>query len=140
MLKLHHSAYQVEAGSKDLVAELFTDKLGFREVFRNEFAVLLRQKGTNADIQFIAKAPGPVVTHDVKIFSHIGFISNSPEADLKELQEWFHERGHVSEIGQYYDDTDMDLWFDVPGIFLDFVIEAVHPQLLADLNYPSQEE
>jgi hypothetical protein len=140
MLKLHHSAHQVTAGSKDLIAELFTSKLGFREVFRNEQAVLLRQGKTNVDIQFIAKSPGPGVTQEVKIMSHIGFTTNAPREDLEELQQWFRERGHHSEIGRYYDDTDMDLWFDVPGVFLDFVIEAVHTQFLADLKYPAHDE
>lgn len=136
MMQLHHSAHQVAAGSKDLVTELFTSKLGFREVFRNELAVLLRQDQKNVDIQFIAKFPGPGVEREEKILSHIGFTSDSPIEDLKELQEWFRERGHESEIGQYYDDTDMDLWFDVPGVFLDFVIEVVHTQFLRDLEYP----
>jgi hypothetical protein len=54
-MKLHHSAHQVAAGSKDLITELFTSKLGFREVFKNELAVLLRQGQKNVDIQFIAK-------------------------------------------------------------------------------------
>ena len=136
MMQLHHSAHQVAAGSKDLVAELFTSKLGFREVFRNEYAVLLRQGNTNVDIQFIGKNPGPGVAQEGKILSHIGFTSDSPSADLKELQEWFRERGYESEIGQFYEETDMDLWFDVPEVFLDFVIEVVDTQFLVDLKYP----
>ena len=140
MMRLHHSAHQIAEGTKDLVAELFMNQLEFQKVFQNELTVLLRQRDIPFDIQFIGKSPGPSVPQDIKIGSQIAFLSDSPTQDLAALQKWFQEKGLESEIGQYYDENDMDLWFDVPGVFLDFVIEVIHPQFLEEINYPTHGE
>ena len=137
MMRLHHSAHQVAEGTKDLISELFTSKLGFQVVFENDFTVLLRQNDLPVDIQFIGKSPGPSVPQEIKIGSQIAFLSPSPMEDLESIQLWFRERGLESQIGQYYDDSDWDLWFDVPSVFLDFVIEVIHPQFLEEINYPA---
>ena len=132
-MQLHHCSHQVAEDSLELVAELFTTKLGFREVFRLPYSVFLRQSNSMVDIQLKGSSPIPAQTG--KRFSHIAFISDTPGEAIQELQDWFRKRGHDCETGQY--GTDMELWFDVPRVFLDFVIEVIHTQLIKDHQYPS---
>lgn len=135
MMQLHHFSHQVAEDSKELVVELFTSKLGFREVFRIGSSVFLRQGNASVDIQFVGSSAVTAQTN--KTASQIAFISDTPREDIQALQTWFHERGHECVTGDYdSDDPEKQLWFDVPGVFLDFVIEVLQTQLLREVNYP----
>ncbi len=130
-MQLHHRSGQVAYKHLDLAVDFFTEKLGCRVIVRMDGIVFLRQEGASVDLQLVGVPTRPA--QDGKELSHIGFLSDDPHGDRKDLQEWLKERGHDAELGQW---SDRELWLDIPGVFLDFVIELLDPQVLTDPDYP----
>lgn len=123
-MRLNHCANRITKGSLDLVLTLFTEELGFRLLRRIPTDIWLRQVGSNVDIQFW-ETEAPPVDFD-KHNSHISFLSETPEFDLKKLADWFSKKGYEAKIGSW---SDREFYLDVPGVFVDFAIEAMRPEL-----------
>lgn len=99
-------------------------QLGFAELRRTERAVWLRQPGANVGLQF---SRSQIANCDAdKLRSQISFLSETPRADLEELAKWAHDHGLKAEVNAY---SDREFYLDVPEAFIDFVIEAMRPEL-----------
>ena len=124
MMKLNHAANRIDAAYFETVVELFKAKLGFVELRRTERAIWLRQPGANVDLQFSRSSS----THrDAdKLRSQVSFLSETPRADLEALAAWAREHGMEAEVGSY---SDREFYLDAPHAFVDFVIEAMRPEL-----------
>lgn len=124
-MKLNHVANRISKGSLDLMLELFTEELGFTLLRRTSTDIWLRQGNSNVDIQFCETEAA--VIGDDKHNSHISFLSETPEKNLQELAEWFHQRGCETRMGSW---SGREFWLDVPKVFVDFTIESMTPELV----------
>ena len=53
-------------------------------------------------------------------------LSLTPSEDLQKLVAWLAERGLSASVGAY---SDREFFMDAPAAFVDFVIEAMRPEL-----------
>ena len=124
MMKLNHCANRIDARHFEIVVEMLKSRLGFRELRRTERAIWLRQPGANVDLQ---SSRSRTENRDAdKLRSQVSFLSETPRADLEELAVWLRERGVKAEVEAY---SDREFCLDSPEAFVDFVIEAMRPEL-----------
>lgn len=123
-MKFNHVANRLHDEYFELVVEMLKTKLGFSELRRTERAIWLRQRGANIDLQF---SRSHTVNRDKdKLRSQVSFLSDAPLAALEELAEWANARGMKAEVGSY---SDREFFLDAPDAFVDFVLEAMLPEL-----------
>ena len=125
-MRFNHVANRVNPSHFQTVVDMFVGQLGFVELRRTERAVWLRQPGANVDLQLSCSDTGHR-DHD-RQRSQISFLSDTPEADLDRLASWFVARGLTAQVGAY---SDREFYLDVPAAFVDFVVEAMLPELAA---------
>ena len=123
-MRLNHVANRLEAEHFETVVMMLTSCLSFRVLRRTERAIWLRQPGANVDLQF--SRSGTASRDGDKLRSQISFLSDTPRADLERLAAWLGERGITAEVGDY---SDREFYLDAPAAFVDFVIEAMLPEL-----------
>ena len=121
---LNHLANRVDTRHFDTIVEMLTSKLGFVELRRTERSIWLRQPGANVDLQFSRSETGHRDTD--KLRSQVSFLSSTPESALQELAIWANERGLTASVGSY---SSREFYLDAPEAFVDFVIEAMLPEL-----------
>jgi hypothetical protein len=127
-LKLQHCAYKITPDKKEFIKRLFIE-LGFEPVHEAELTVLMKPKDNDFKlftIQFIV-SDDESKSIDVKVNSHIAFISKTPKEDLNKIKEWIENKGFLTREGSW---SDKELWLDCPDIFIDFVIEIMHTSVL----------
>jgi hypothetical protein len=125
----NHVANRLDVHHFETVVEMLKVKLGFIELRRTERAIWLRQPGANVDLQFSRSV---VANRDAdKMRSQVSFLSETPRAELEGLAAWAEARGMRAEVGSY---SDRDFFLDAPEAFVDFVIEAMRPELA---DYPA---
>lgn len=123
-MKLNHVANRLDSGHFDVVVEMFKDVLGMVELRRNERCIWMRQPGANVDLQFTVSN---IADRDAdKRGSQIAFLSETPERDLKDLAGWLERHGLHATVGHW---SDREFYLDVPAAFVDFVIEAMTPDM-----------
>ena len=129
-MQFNHVANRLDPRYFEIVVEMLKTQLGFVELRRTERAIWLRQPGANVDLQF---SRSPTSNRDPdKLRSQVSFLSETPEKDLQALAEWARSQGMDAEVGSY---SDREFYLDAPAAFVDFVIEAMRPEL-ADYGLP----
>ena len=121
---LNHVANRLDTRHFDTVVDMLIGKLGFVELRRTERSIWLRQPGTNVDLQFSRSETGH--RDGDKLRSQVSFLSPTPEAALHDLAAWASERGLTATVGSY---SSREFYLDAPDAFVDFVIEAMLPEL-----------
>jgi hypothetical protein len=124
MMKFNHVANRLDPRHFETVVEMLKTKLSFVELRRTERAIWLRQPGANVDLQF-SRSPSAHRDED-KLRSQVSFLSETPRADLEDLAAWAQAHGMNAEVGRY---SDREFFLDAPEAFVDFVIEAMRPEL-----------
>ncbi len=128
-MKLDHVANRVTPRHFETFVEMLKAKLGFVELRRIDGFIWLRQPGTNVDLQF---GHSETTNRDRdKDLSQVAFLSDTPQAALEELADWARAHGMNATVGCY---SDKEFYLDAPEAFVDFVIEAMTPDLA---DYPS---
>lgn len=123
-MKLNHVANRLAAEHFETVVAMLVEQLGFIVLRRTERAIWLRQPGTNVDLQF---SRSPTANRDAdKLRSQVSFLSDTPRADLERLADWARARGLEAGVGAY---SDREFYLDLPAALVDFVIEAMLPEL-----------
>jgi len=123
-MKFNHVANRLDLRHFGTVVEMLKMKLGFTELRRTERAIWLRQPGTNVDLQF---SRSDTTHRDAdKLRSQVSFLSETPKAALEDLAAWLQARGIETSVGSY---SDKEFFLDAPIAFVDFVIEAMTPDL-----------
>jgi hypothetical protein len=123
-MQFNHVANRIDPRYFELVVEMLKTELGFVEIRRTERAIWLRQPGANVDLQFSRSS---TVNRDAdKLRSQVSFLSETPEANLLALAAWAEARGLRAEVHAY---SDREFYLDAPEAFVDFVIEAMRPEL-----------
>jgi hypothetical protein len=127
-MKFNHVANRLNPLYFAAVVEMLEIKLGFVELRQTERAIWLRQPGTNVDLQF---SRSDTTHRDAdKLRSQVSFLSEIPKAALEELAVWLLDRGIEASVGSY---SEKEFFLDAPLAFVDFVIEAMTPDLA---DYP----
>jgi hypothetical protein len=123
-MKLNHVANRLDTGYFETVVEMFKEKLGFVELRRTARSIWLRQPVTNVDLQFSQSVTAERAPD--KMRSQVSFLSETPRADLEDLVVWAAAHGMEANVGAY---SDKEFYLDAPAAFVDFVIEAMSPDL-----------
>ena len=123
---MHHSAFKVTKGSMEIVKLLFK-KLGFEATYEPEPTwALFKQPENEIRIQIIEVSAKP--EHTVgKEECHIGLISEKPLEDIKEIENFAFEHNLTFSRDSW---SENEHWFDLPDIFVDFVIEIMDKKML----------
>ncbi len=127
-MRFNHVANRLDPAWFETVVEMLTTRLGFVVLRRTERSIWLRQPGTNVDLQF--SRSDTANRDEDKRRSQVSFVSDTPQADLDALAAWFGARGLDCSVGAY---SDREFYLDAPNAFVDFVIEAMTPDLA---DYP----
>jgi hypothetical protein len=123
-MKLNHVANRLDPRHFETVVTMLTTKLGFVELRRTERAIWLRQPGATVDLQF---SRSDTAHRDAdKLRSQVSFLSDTPQAALEDLATWAQAHGMEASVGRY---SDREFFLDAPDAFVDFVIEAMTPDL-----------
>lgn len=123
-MHFNHVANRLAAQHFETIVEMLTTQLGFVELRRTARAIWLRQPGTNVDLQF---GRSDTTHRDAdKLRSQVSFLDDAPEAALERLANWLRTRGLEASVGTY---SDREFYLDAPDAFVDFVIEAMLPEL-----------
>ena len=123
-MRFNHVANRLNTAHFDTVVEMLKVKLGFVELRRTERSIWMRQPGTNVDLQF---GRSTTDSRDAdKMRSQVSFLSDTPRAALEDLAAWAREHGLEATVGAY---SDKEFYLDAPAAFVDFVIEAMTPDL-----------
>ena len=124
MMRFNHVAVRVDGRRFGTVAAMLTEKLGFVQLRRTERSAWFRQPGTNVDLQ-LSRSDTAHRDPD-KRRSQVSFLSDTPRADLDDLAAWARARGLEALVGAY---SDREFYLDAPEAFVDFVVEAMLPEL-----------
>ncbi len=124
MMRFNHVANRADGRHFDTVAAMLTEKLGFVELRRTERSAWFRQPGTNVDLQL--RRSDTARRDPDKRRSQVSFLSGTPQAALEDLAAWARARGLEASVGSY---SDREFYLDAPDAFVDFVIEAMLPEL-----------
>ena len=123
-MQLNHVANRLAPRFFETVVVMLKVKLGFVELRRTERSIWLRQTGANVDLQFSRSDTG---NRDAdKLRSQVSFLSDTPKAALEELAAWAQTHGMDAFVGSY---SDREFYLDAPEAFVDFVLEAMLPEL-----------
>ena len=125
-VKLHHVAYNITPNSLELVLE-FLEKLGCAPTYREKNArwCMIQQKPNPINIQIIETKDQPIPI-EKKINAHIAFLSDAPKEDIEEIKQWSKDNNINFRQGGW---SDKELWFDLPDVFTNFVIEIMHTSI-----------
>jgi hypothetical protein len=123
-MQLNHVANRLDPRFFETVVTMFREQLGFAELRRTERSIWMRQPGANIDLQF---SRSDTANRDAdKQRSQISFLSETPRAALEDLATWARAHGMDASVGAY---SDREFFLDAPIAFVDFVIEAMTPEL-----------
>jgi len=125
--QLHHFAYNIQPETLELILELF-EKLKCSLAYRKckERWCMIEQKPIPIDIQIIETKEKPIKIKN-KINTHIAFLSNSPKKDIEQIKKWASKNKIKFRQGKW---SEKELWFDLPKIFTNFVIEIMHTSII----------
>lgn len=125
--KLHHIAYNITPNSLELILELFKI-FDVKLVYIKNGArwCMISQKSININIQLIETNVKPILI-EKKINTHIAFISDDPEKNVNEIKQWANVHKIKFIKGEW---SNKELWFDLPELFVNFVIEIMHKSVI----------
>lgn len=125
---LHHFAHNITPNHLELVLELL-EKMGCSLSYREGHArwCMIEQKPIPIDIQMIEVEDTPISNIDKKRNVHIAFLSDNPKEDISELKEWAKNKKIKFIDGGW---SEKELWFDLPDVFVNFVIEIMHTSVV----------
>ncbi|MFZ4407526.1 MAG: hypothetical protein ACOYOH_09300 [Paracraurococcus sp.] len=129
-MRFNHVANRLDPRFFETVVEMLVTQLGFIVLRRTERSIWLRQPGANVDLQF---SRSETAGRDAdKLRSQIAFLSETPREDLQALADWAASHGMAASVGAY---SDREFYLDAPEAFVDFVVEAMRPEL-AEYSIP----
>ena len=123
-MRFNHVAVRVDGRHFDTVAAMLMERLRFVQLRRTARSAWFRQPGTNVDLQ-LSRSDTERRDPD-KRRSQVSFLSDTPPADLEDLAAWARARGLEALVGAY---SDREFYLDAPEAFVDFVVEAMLPEL-----------
>jgi hypothetical protein len=123
-MRFNHVSNRVDAQHFETIVTMLKERLGFAELRQTARATWLRQPGTNIDLQ-VTRSETKHRDAD-KQRSQISFLSTTPQHALEDLASWLQAHGLAATVSAY---SDREFYLDAPDAFVDFVIEAMLPEL-----------
>lgn len=127
--KLHHYCQNITKGHLQDIVEMY--KFFGCEVFyippHDSTWLMMGQPGLRFSIQIAEVADEPVDDINKKVQTHIAFISDNPRKIIDKVKEWAKAKGFKFREGKW---SDIELYFDLPEIFVNFVVEIMHTSIL----------
>lgn len=121
--QLHHAAKRITRNSLEKVIEAF-EQLGCKLMYSlgDSRWAMVGQDGLAFDIQLVEVDEKPVQSKS-RINSHVAFISDAPAEKIQKVERWAAQNKIRFEKGGW---SERELWFDLPDLFVDFVVEVMH--------------
>lgn len=121
--QLHHVAKRITQQSLEKVIEVF-ELLGCKVTEQQEGArwAMVGQDAVTFGVQLIEVDEVPEQCKS-RTSSHIAFISNTPAEQIEKIGKWALEKNVRFQKGGW---SEKELWFDLPDLFVDFVVEIMH--------------
>lgn len=137
-MEFNQSAAQISIEHMPDAVALFVEHRGFEEILHMDGAMadgdftmsVLRSPGANVDVQLTGMPP--ISPQGLKHLSQFGFVSDDAEGDRAALRAWCMSRCLRFVEGEYRPGF---LWFDVPDVFMDFVLEIMDRSALLRHGY-----
>ncbi|MDB5194759.1 MAG: hypothetical protein JWN50_773 [Parcubacteria group bacterium] len=89
---------------------------------------MIRQDGVDFNIQ-LKEVDEALVHNKFRADSHLAFISDNPKEQIDRVERWASEHNVSFTRGGW---SDRELYFDLPELFVDFVVEVMHTSILED--------
>ena len=127
--QLHHVAKRITPRSLEKIIEVF-GLLGCEVTYQKDAArwIMIGQHGLPFDIQLIEVNEAPQQSIS-RTSSHVAFISNTPVEHIEKVERWASEQNVRFEKGGW---SEKELWFDLPELFVDFVVEVMHVSVIEE--------
>lgn len=125
--RLHHYCQNIKEGYIDDVVEMYKI-LGLKITYipPTKDWIMIGQNGLKFAIQVAQANDFSVEDIDVKSRNHIGFISENPQKIINKIKKWADNKGFRFRAGEW---SDIEKFFDLPDIFIDFVVEVMHTSI-----------
>jgi len=126
-MRLHHFSVSIAPESLPTAVELFEllgCKVGYRPT--GQSWCMMYHPAPGVDLQLSERTTKPI-THPKTLAVHVGFISDNPKRVVDQVKTWAASREVAFKSGSC---EDTMLWFDLPNVFLDFVIEVMDGSVL----------
>ena len=126
--RLHHSCLNIARGSLEKAIEALSI-LDCAVVYRPGGDVswaMVGQKQLRFAIQLAEISGDPIRDIKEKRATHIAFISDDPQALIDKVASWAKKEGIAFRDGGW---SHIERYFDLPDIFMDFVVEILHTSI-----------
>lgn len=126
--RLHHYSQQIVSGTLEDVIDMYK-QLGFMVVYRPEGDTawaMVGQEQLRFAIQIVEVNNSPILDIEEKRKTHIAFISDNPQAVIDKIKRWAEDKSITFREGGW---SDTERYFDLPGLFVNFVIEVMHTSI-----------
>lgn len=127
--QLHHVAKRIVPQSLEKVIEAL-EILGCKMKYRQGNArwAMIGQDNLAFNLQLNEVSEVPRKDKS-RTSSHIAFISDTPAEQIEKIERWATERNIRFEKGGW---SEEELWFDLPDLFVDFVVEIMHASVIEE--------
>ncbi len=126
--RLHHYCQNITRGHLDDVVEMYK-LLNFDVVYdpgNKAGWIMVGQKQLRFAIQIAEVDDKPISDVDTKKQTHIAFISDDPQGVTDKIHKWADSKNMKFREGKW---SDIELYFDLPDIFVNFVVEVMHSSI-----------
>lgn len=124
--RFHHYAQNITKGSLENVLEvykIFNCEIVYRPDNPPYQWAMVGQKQLRFAIQIVEVEEKPITDLDIKIKSHIAFISDNPREVIKRVEAWARNKNIRFREGGW---NEKERYFDLPDLFVNFVVEVLH--------------
>ena len=126
--RLHHHSQQIVPGTLEDVMEMYKH-LGCEVVYRPAGDMkwaMVGQGQLRFAIQIVEYSDAPIQDIEIKRRTHVAFISDDPQGLLNAIKQWAGSKNIQFREGGW---SETERYFDLPGIFINFVIEVMHSSI-----------
>jgi hypothetical protein len=126
--RLHHSCFNIARGSLESAIGMFSI-LDCEVVYRpkgDASWVMVGQKQLRFALQLAEISGDPIKDIRKKCGTHVAFISDDPQAIIDKVGSWAKKEGIAFRGGGW---SEIERYFDLPDIFMDFVVEVMHTSI-----------
>lgn len=125
-IKLHHTALRIGRNSLPVVIDLF-QQLGMECTVKEiGYGWVMMSQGFDIQLSEVDSVDGASIN---RIKSHVGFLSDNPQAWIEKLEAWAESNGLAWTSGGW---NQRERWFDLPDVFVDWVIEVMDEAVVRD--------
>jgi hypothetical protein len=126
--RLHHYCQNIKKGYLNEVVEMYK-LLNLKIVYiptDNAGWIMVGQEQLRFAIQIAEVSDEPIIDINKKIQTHIAFISDNPQEIINKIESWARAKSFKFRQGGW---SLKELYFDLPDIFVNFVVEIMHTSI-----------